>query len=418
METVDPKKDRLPIKIHSFLRRNLFFYRPWTIYWMLYFGPWTWLFRALSWVIPKKKGLIVFGSNEGKHFSDNSRSLFEYIQATDESIRAVWFTNKKEVYREVEEKYPDKVVMSPSFKAAFLYLRAEQAVISFGYQDLCKMPWIPSIKINQLWHGVPLKKIGLLRAKNKTDEDYGETSRLFIQWCGKVDRFFVASEYEKRNHSLAFDLPESCFRITGNPRNDRLYSKSSPLDSDVTTILYAPTFRERGDGPGNHIRILMHPEMDEQSIHNFLKEKNCKLIVRPHWITHPHQYSSDRIHTISHFEEPDLYNLFSVSDILVTDYSSAFIDWLILDKPVIFTPYDLEEYERKNGLLEEYHKLVPQPICRSPDEILTSLEEAISYPDKYRDERKSMKLKYLGEEGYGASKRVFKIMMTKNELSD
>jgi CDP-glycerol glycerophosphotransferase (TagB/SpsB family) len=110
--------------------------------------------------------------------------------------------------------------------------------------------------------------------------------------------------------------------------------------------------------------------------------------------------------------------LFSVSDILVTDYSSAFIDWLILDKPVIFTPYDLEEYERKNGLLEKYQKLVPQPICRSPNEILTSLEEAISYPDKHHDERESMKLKYLGEEGYGASKRVFKIMMTKDESND
>ena len=159
----------------------------------------------------------------------------------------------------------------------------------------------------------------------------------------------------------------------------------------------------------------MHPEIDEQSIHNFLEDNNCRLIVRPHWITRPYQYSSDRIQTISHAEEPDLYNLFSVSDILVTDYSSAFIDWLILDKPVIFTPYDLEEYEKENGLLEEYHKLVPQPICRSPNEILTSLEEAISYPDKHRDERMSMKLKYLGEEGHGASKRVLKIMMTKDE---
>ena len=403
------------VKVHVLLKKILPFYNPWKIYWTLYFGPWTWLFRALSWLVPKQDNLFIFGSNEGKHYSDNSRSLFEYVQDNDNSIRAIWFTNNKDVYKEIENKYPGKVVMSPSFRASFLYLRAEQAVISFGYQDLCKMPWIPSIQVNQLWHGVPLKKIGLLRAKNKTDEDYGQSSRLFLKWCGKVDRFFVASDYEKRNHSLSFDLPESCFRITGNPRNDRLYSESSAADSDVTTILYAPTFRERGDGPGNHIRILMHPEMDEQSIHNFLKDNNCRLIVRPHWITQPYQYSSDRIQTISHAEEPDLYNLFSVSDILVTDYSSAFIDWLILDKPVIFTPYDLEEYERKNGLLEEYHKLVPQPICRSPNEILTSLEEAISYPDKHRDERMLMKLKYLGGVGHGASKRVLKIMMTKDE---
>ena len=169
---------------HLLLKKILPFYNPWKIYWILYFGPWTWLFRALSWLVPKQDNLFIFGSNEGKHYSDNSRSLFEYIQANDNSIRAVWFTNSKDVYKEVEKKHPGKVVMSPSLRASFLYLRAGQAIISFGYQDLCKMPWIPSIKINQLWHGVPLKKIGLLRAKNKTDEDYGESSRLFLQWCG------------------------------------------------------------------------------------------------------------------------------------------------------------------------------------------------------------------------------------------
>ena len=53
--------------------------------------------------MPKQANLLIFGSNEGKYFSDNSRSLFEYIQANEESIKAVWFTNNKEVYREVEE---------------------------------------------------------------------------------------------------------------------------------------------------------------------------------------------------------------------------------------------------------------------------------------------------------------------------
>ena len=93
----------------------------------------------------------------------------------------------------------------------------------------------------------------------------------------------------------------------------------------------------------------------------------------------------------------DRYNLFSISDILVTDYSSAFIDWLIVDRPIIFTPYDLEEYMEKNGLLDEYQKQVPPPICRSPDDIFTSLLESISDPDKYREERMAMKIKYLGK---------------------
>ena len=395
---------------HLFLKKILPFYNPWKIYWALYFGPWTWLFRALSWLVPKQDNLFIFGSNEGKHYSDNSRSLFEYIQANDNSIRAVWFTNSKDVYNEVEKKHPGKVVMSPSLRASFLYLRAGQAIISFGYQDLCKMPWIPSIKINQLWHGVPLKKIGLLRAKNKTDEDYGESSRLFLQWCGKVDRFFVASEYEKENHSVAFSIPEDRFVITGNPRNDRLYNAHTPMKSPIKTILYTPTFRERGDGPGNHTRVLLHPEIEEIDMIEFLEAHNAKLIIRPHWITYGHHYLSDRIETITHKQEPDLYNLFEDADILVTDYSSAFIDWLILDRPVIFSPYDLEEYTKVNGLLDDYRNLVPSPICNTPEDIFLCIAEAIFNPDKYQEQRQQAKQKYLGSIGPGASERILSVI--------
>ena len=412
MEDINTRKAGLLLRTHLFLKRTFFFYRPWNVYWALYFGPWTWLFRGLSWFVPKQANLLIFGSNEGKHFSDNSRSLFEYIQANEKSIKAVWFTNNKEVYREVEEKYPGNVVMSPSFKAAFLYLRAEQAVISFGYQDLCKMPWIPSIQINQLWHGVPLKKIGLLRAKSKTDEDYGQSSRLFLQWCGKVDRFFVASDYEKRNHSLSFDLPESCLRITGNPRNDRLYMNKNLLDSDIKTILYTPTYRERGEG--EHSRVLLHPEVSESQMHEFLERNHAKLIIRPHWITEGRTYNSDRIETVTHFDEPNLHNLFIKSDVLVTDYSSAYIDWLILDRPVIFTPYDLEEYSEKNGLLDDYENLVPPPISKTSEDLFIDLASALENPQKYSEERNQMKIKYLGSSGHGASERVMSILKSNN----
>ena len=402
------------ILVVSRLLRRILPFNPWNLYWWVYFGPWTWLFRGLSLFIPKQKNLFIFGSNEGLHFSDNSRSLFEYIHANNDSIKAVWFTKSKDVVAEIEGKYPGAVVKSPSIKAAFLYLRAEQAVISYGYQDLCRMPWIPSIKVNQLWHGVPLKKIGLLKSKDKIKSDYGESGRLFLRWCGNVDRLFSASDYEMNLLSEAFGISKSHFRITGNPRNDTLYLRSGSLESDIKTILYAPTFRERGDGPGNHIRILMHPGMSEETMHDFLEKNNCRLIVRPHWITQGHQYASSRIDTISHSQEPDLHNLFSISDILVTDYSSAFIDWLIVDRPIIFTPYDLEEYKQKNGLLEEYQNQVPPPVCRSPDEIFTSLMEAISDPDKYQKERLAMKIKYLGETGYGASQRILKIMTSED----
>jgi len=409
LEDVNPDNAGTPSGTQLFLKRFFFSQFPWAVYWALYFGPWTWLFRGLSWLVPKQANLVIFGSNEGKHFSDNSRSLFEYIQVNDKPIRAVWFTNNKEVYRQIEEKYPGKVVMSPSLRASILYLRAEQAVISFGYQDLCKMPWIPSIKVNQLWHGVPLKKIGLLKTSQRTSEDYGPTWRIFMKWIDKIDRFFVASEYELKIYREAFGIPENRFIISGNPRNDKLHShkKVNKNNNYGRTILYAPTFRVGKGGAHDQESIHMHPEIDERRMHEFLVENDAKLIIRPHWVSTTSEPTSDRIVRITHDDEPDLNELMIKSDVLVTDYSSAYIDWLILNRPVIFTPYDLIAYTKDYGLLDDYEELVPPPICHTPSDIFSALAEALENPSIYADHREKMKQLYLGDIAGGACGRVY-----------
>jgi len=380
------------------------------VYWILFFGPWTWMFRAASWLVPKQANLFIFGSNEGKHFSDNSRSLFEYIQSNDDSIRAVWFTNNKEVYKKIDEEYPGSVVMSPSFKSAYIYLRAKEAIISYGYQDLCKMPWIPSIKVNQFWHGVPIKKIGLLRNSTKTKSDYGPTWPIFIKWIDKVDRFFVASDYERRVYIQAFSLPEDRFVLSGNPRNDLLYETSAKKESPGNVILYAPTFRSRHHDGQNDNGVLIHPNIDETTMHNFLVRNNARLIVRPHWIDGKRTFNSDRIECVTHDEEPNLNRIFVNSDILITDYSSAFIDWLILDRPLIFVPYDLESYEEKNGFLDDYEALVPQPIRLDAEEALIEIEKAIVDRNRYRNDRSKAMIRYLQDGKYGICERVMYVL--------
>ncbi|MBR19615.1 MAG: hypothetical protein CMA64_05670 [Euryarchaeota archaeon] len=397
-------------KLHLLFKRKIPFYKPWAWYWWLFFGPWTWSFRFMSFFIPKKKGMVLFGSNEGRLYSDNSRALFEHIQKNPTHLQAIWLTNNPDVYRQVHTVYPGSVVMAPSIKSAYYYLRSEQIFLSFGWQDMCKMPWIPSKYVNQLWHGIPLKKIGLLKFKSELKKDYGKTVDLFLRSSKNVNRFFVASEYEKKTHTAAFGLSDDKFKLTGNPRNDHLYDMSQKKKPTDQTILYTPTFRERRGGSGNHSQVLMHPEINEEQMHNFLVENNANLIIRPHWITDPPVFSSERISCVTHDEEPDLHQLFKQADILVTDYSSAYIDWLILDRPVIFSPYDLQNYTLKNGLLEDYTELVPSPICHTSTELFSSLSEALENPSAHAIQRELMKQKYLGDLGGNACERILEIM--------
>ena len=195
------------------------------------------------------------------------------------------------MYKEIEDKFPGKVVMSPSLRASLIYFRAEQAIISYGYQDLCRMPWIPSIKINQLWHGVPLKKIGLLRASSKTSDDYGESSRLFMRWCGKVDRFFVASDYEMEVHEKAFKIPKNRFIISGNPRNDRLFVRRMLKRLIKKGPIYP--FRNRKEDDHDQESILMHPD-NRKGVMDLLR--NDAELTPGSLISHPE---------ITHDEEPE-----------------------------------------------------------------------------------------------------------------
>ena len=386
------------------------------IYWWLFFGPWTWLFWMLSKAIPKQNNLYIFGSNEGKYFSDNSRALFEHIKNNEPSIKAIWFTDNSNVFDEIESKFPGSVVKSPSIRASFLYLKAQQAIISFGFQDLCKMPWIPSIGVNQLWHGIPIKKIGLLRDSTKTKSDYGPTWPIFTKWMKNVDRFFVASEYEKRAHIQAFGIPKDRFILSGNPRNDRLYRIREEDRKPENVILYAPTFRSRHQGGQNSEYVLIHPDLNEKIIHDFLVQNNARLIVRPHWIEGKRNFNSNRIDCLTHDDEPDLHQIFTESDILITDYSSAFIDWLILDRPVIFAPYDLHTYQYRNGFLEDYEDLVPQPICMEADEILIEIERNILDKNRHQENRRKAADRYLGDGSFGICEQITDIIK-KTEIS-
>ena len=121
-------------------------------------------------------------------------------------------------------------------------------------------------------------------------------------------------------------------------------------------------------------------------------------------------FSQDNIQCIPHEQEPDLYQLFKQADILVTDYSSAFIDWLILDKPVIFASYDLDEYTENNGFLDLYQNLVPSPVCTEADQVFEEIRRAIHEPDFYQEERKKFRRKYLGDAAGNICDRVWKSM--------
>ena len=113
------------------------------------------------------------------------------------------------------------------------------------------------------------------------------------------------------------------------------------------------------------------------------------------------------IHLLNNQETNDINRILHYIDVLITDYSSVFYDFLILDRPVLFAPFDLEEYQKiDRELYEDYTNATPGPICQNWNEIQIQLEKYFSFQDTYQTERKEIFNQYFKYSDNHNSERI------------
>ena len=137
---------------------------------------------------------------------------------------------------------------------------------------------------------------------------------------------------------------------------------------------------------------------------DFLRRRDARLIVRPHPSMGELYFSSDRIECLTVDKEPDLSSLFLISDILITDYSSAYFDWLILDRPVIFSVFDWEEYRNEMGFIQELEVISAGRISTSKEELFEHLEIYLENPDEDSERREEIRKLFGIVENYSCKK--------------
>ncbi len=279
------------------------------------------------------------------------------------------------------------------------------------------------IMIN-LWHGMPFKGMSLMN-KSKTD------TIGFI----KDDYFISTSEFNNTVMNSCIGLEIDKYRITGYPRNDYFFNQDGPANLEkligrkITqkVLLYMPTYKEIKD---NDIRITNFFGFDKfefDEFNSFLKKNKYLFIIK----LHPNEekrfheiyskFLSDNIFMLDgkilEENKMDLYKIINAIDLLITDYSSIYFDYLLLNRPIVFNPFDLNEYRKSRGLLfEPYDFWTPGPKCVDQDnlqkEIVKSLNER-HYYEKQREIIKNIIHKY--QDG-NSTDRVMKLI--KNALKN
>ncbi|MNX56077.1 CDP-glycerol:poly(glycerophosphate) glycerophosphotransferase [compost metagenome] len=294
----------------------------------------------------KVKETWIFGAEHGNAFIDNSKYFFEYLLTEHREIRVFWITKSDIVYKDLKSRNLP-VVKNLSLKGLYLSATSKFVVFSTSRNDILFIHPKKNRKIINLWHGMPIKKIVFDHSPHKIEN---------VTFKGKLwDKFVAAYKHTEVDFNFATSaffakILESCFRnknvyVTGQARTDVFFNwnaseirKKMGFSLTDKIVTYMPTHRAYGKGALNP-RIFIN---NDEAIKYF--EKNNYKIV---WKFHKNMLQTYKTENVNSnvlidlsLKEVDPQELLYISDILITDYSSCYIDYLLLKRPVIFYFYD------------------------------------------------------------------------------
>lgn len=345
------------------------------------------IFKGISLInniIPKKDNyILLYSGNKGIGF--NLLPLKEYLLENK-------FDNNNKIICGIEElKYKDNdnCIYVNHIKAILYFLRSKHVFYTAG-----QIPIKPSKKqiVLHLHHGSPFKTIGNLTKINNGDEMFFSKS-------------MATGEVFRNVYSKAYLCREENILINSEPVTDVFFKKYKKYElGDYDKILlWTPTFRQSdylGYNDSNKEEILpTFNEDDYNELNDNLKKYNYKLIVKLHPSQDLNKYNKLKFSNLEILSNDDfkkknmeIYNLLPQVDVLISDYSSLFLQFLLLDKPIMFVVPDIEEYGEKRGFVfENPLDFMPGAIIKTKDEFYSYLDKLHSGEDDYIDKRKKVK---------------------------
>lgn len=337
--------------------------------------------------------LVIFMSLMGTKYNDSPRSIYEYMKANEKykEYKMIWAFSKPELFPDI----PSVKIDTPSF-----FISALKA----GY-------WISNTQFER----------GLTYKKKKTKYMYtmhGTAIKLSGNDCpGRkdfdfrtVDYLCVQSDFDKYVFERAFRAKNNCFLESGRPCNDVLWhvdkkqkeqmQKKLNLPLDKKVILYAPTWRDSNNGGRSYD---IKPPIDLKEWEKRLSN-NYIILFRAHHITTKIMNVQFNDFIRNYSEYPEINDLYIVSDILITDYSSVMVDFAILERPILCFAYDYDEYLKERGTYFDLDEELPNKSCRTQEELLNMIEN-IDF-DEQKEKSKRFKGKYDQYGGNGIQMAV------------
>lgn len=310
-------------------------------------------FRLIGLFIPVDEKLVLLSSYGGDQYNDSPKVLFEAMKSDPrfKGFHYVWAFANPTAF-DVPEAEKVKIDSLLYFKTA---LSAKIWITNVNIERGLHFKKKSQIYLNT-WHGTGPKASGNA-VKGRNDYDFSYVDIICVD--GQHTRNQMINDYNAREENLLF---------SGRPREDELYTfneettkkirNSLNISEEKKILLYMPTWREHGN-------LELSKDLWEKNLSD-----EFVMLVRTHHFVKTGPSISNNDFWIDVSDYPDVNELYWVSDVLISDYSSAFFDFGLLAKPMVCFAYDYDEFEKNPGLIMNLKKEFPSGIKSTEQEVI------------------------------------------------
>lgn len=426
----DTMKEKIKEFLQNLAKQNYFFKKAYTylVEQYLHFK-----YKKISRQNSTDDKIIMFEAFIAKQYACSPKAIYEYMLQDERfaDYTFVWaFREGKLKKMKKQLKNPQTIVVEYKSKKYYEYFAKAKYWIT-NWRIPLYMTKKPDQILIETWHGTPLKKIGLDQTiESNPLASQKKSHKMYMDDAKRYDYFVSPSAFCTRVFATSFGLDqlhkEDILIETGYPRNDFLLNYKQEdveaiktklkIPQDKKVILYAPTWRDNQHtlGVGNTLDI-------EDHFFRFLDQitDDYVVIVRLHYLVASKvDLSAYKGKVFNYSSLDDINQLYVISDILITDYSSVFFDYANLHRPVLFYMYDLEEYSTQ--VREFYIDLeeLPGPILKTQEELLDAVYDIENIERDYQEKYQKFCDTYNYLDDGMASKRVAELCIRDEQMEE
>lgn len=349
------------------------------------------IYRTILVRLPINENTIIFESFAGKSYSCNPRYIYEHLVNSNQKFNFIW------IFNELDKDILGNAKKVKRFSWKYYYYLATSKYWVTNTRMPNNLTKRKETIYLQTWHGTPLKKLAAdmkeVHMPGTTTEKYKKN---FYNESRNWDYLVSPNQYSTEIFKRAFKYDKEILEF-GYPRNDILCGNEREMKErtnwiksrigipkDKKVILYAPTWRD--------------DEFYEKGKYRFelklnLKEMQKKfgdqyvIVLRMHYLVADHvniEGMEKFVYELSKYE--DIAELYLISDILITDYSSVFFDYANLRRPILFFTYDISKYRSiLRGFYTDFEKEAPGPLLETSDQVINAISNIESIETEYKE---------------------------------